>query len=182
MLNGVLEFARIEAGRVPLDEQEVPLDELLDAAIRPVRKAADEKSVTIMFGMMIERALHIDVVKMTQVLVNILSNAVKFTPSGGNVDIDADLLNDGGLVVMIRDTGRGIAVEDLERVFQPFGQVDDHLTRENDGIGLGLPIARSLTRLHGGDLVLTSDVGVGTMVEIRLPPSRVRMAAAVQAA
>jgi two-component system cell cycle sensor histidine kinase PleC len=174
MLNGVLDLARIEAGKLALDEQDVMLEELLDTVIRPWRRTADEKSVTIMLGMLVERVLHLDLGKMTQVFGNLLSNAVKFTPQGGSIDIDSDLTKDGGMVIWIRDTGQGIAPEDLERVLQPFGQLEDHLTRQNSGMGLGLPIASALVRMHGGELRLESKLGAGTTVEILLPAERVR--------
>jgi signal transduction histidine kinase len=174
MLNGVLDLARIEAGKLALDEQDVMLEELLDAAIRPSRKAAEERSVTIMCGMLVERVIRLDLGKMTQVFANLLSNAIKFTPPGGSIDIDSDLTSEGGLLIWIKDTGRGIAADDLERVLQPFGQLEDHLTRQNAGIGLGLPIASALVRMHGGELMLTSEPGVGTTVELRLPAERVR--------
>jgi two-component system, cell cycle sensor histidine kinase PleC len=174
MLNGVLDLARIEAGRLPLEEQDVALEEVLDAAIRPVRKAADEKSVAIMCGMMIGNEVRLDPTKMTQVFVNLLSNAIKFTPEGGSIEIDSDLTPSGGVSIIVRDTGKGIPAEDLTRVLEPFGQAEDHLTRQNGGIGLGLPIARALLKMHGGELYLTSEVGVGTTVEIQLPAYRVR--------
>jgi two-component system cell cycle sensor histidine kinase PleC len=182
MLNGVLDLARIEAGKLPLDEQDVTLEEVLDLAIRPSRKAAEEKSVTIMCGMLVERMIRLDLGKMTQVFTNLLSNAIKFTPQGGSVDIDSDLERDGGLVIWIRDSGQGIASDDLERVLQPFGQLEDHLTRQNNGIGLGLPIARALVRMHGGELTLESKIDIGTTVEIRLPAGRVRPIALTTAA
>ncbi len=174
MLNGVLDLARIEAGKLTLDEQEVLTEELLDAAIRPLRRVAEEKSVTIMCGMVVERALRLDLAKMTQVLGNLLSNAIKFTPEGGSIDIDSDLTPEGGLSILVRDTGQGIPPEELDRVLQPFGQVEDHLTRQNGGIGLGLPIACALVRMHGGELALTSEPNVGTTVEVSLPANRVR--------
>ena len=77
-------------------------------------------------------------------------------------------------MVSIRDTGCGIPADDLERVLEPFNQVEDHLTRENEGVGLGLPLARAMIRLHGGEPSLTSEVGVGTLVEVKLPANRLR--------
>src|SRR5579885_255364 len=179
MLNGVLELARIEAGRMQLDEQDVWLEEILDAAIRPFREAADEKSVAIVCGMMVERPLRIDPAKIAQVFTNLLSNALKFTPPGGSIEIESDLEASGHLLIRVRDTGAGIARADVERVLQPFGQIEDHLTRQNGGLGLGLPIARALVRAHAGELSLSSDLGGGTTVEIRLPAERVRPAVAV---
>ena len=181
MLNGVLDLARIEAGKLGLDEQDVMLEEMLEVAIRPLRKAAEEKSVTIMCGMLVARVLHLDLGKMTQVFTNLLSNAVKFTPQGGSIDIDSDLTQEGGLAIWIRDTGQGIASDDLERVLQPFGQLEDHLTRQNSGVGLGLPIARALVCMHGGELTLESKLDAGTTVAIRLPASRVRPLAVIAA-
>jgi len=173
MLNGLLDLSRIEAGKLSLDEQEAALEEVLNAAIRPFSAAADEKSVTIACGPSIERMLRLDLGKMTQVFTNLLSNAVKFTPEGGRIEIESVLTSDGSLSVTVRDTGQGIENEDLVRVLQPFGQLEDHLTRQNGGIGLGLPIARALVRMHGGELTLASAVGVGTTVEIHLPADRV---------
>ena len=182
MLNGVLDLARIEAGKLQLDEQDVAVAELLEAAIRPLRKSAEEKSVAIMCGMVVERPICLDPAKMGQVFVNLLSNAIKFTPEGGSIEIDTDLTNDGDLLIMVRDTGRGIPGEDIDRVLQPFGQVEDHLTRQNGGIGLGLPIARALVKMHGGDLTLASEIGIGTTVQIQLPAARVRPVIAARAA
>lgn len=173
MLNGVLDLAKIEAGRLQLDEQEVLIGEVLEAAIRPLRKTAAAKSIAIICGMLVEHPLRLDPAKITQVLVNVLSNAVKFTPEGGSIEIDSDLVGPGDLTIWVRDTGQGIPSADLQRVLQPFGQVADHLTRENGGLGLGLPIARALVKMHGGELNLESGIGQGTTVEIRLPASRI---------
>jgi signal transduction histidine kinase len=181
MLNGVLDLARIEAGKLALDEQDVSLEELLHAASRSMRTLAEEKSVAIMCGMVIERPLSVDPGKMTQVLVNLLANAIKFTPEGGSIEIDSDLTPEGDLSIFVRDTGKGIPREDLDRVLQPFGQVEDHLTRQNGGIGLGLPIAQALVKMHGGEVTLTSEVDIGTTVEVRLPAYRVRPFTAAKA-
>jgi ammonium transporter, Amt family len=173
MLNGLLDLSRIEAGKLSLDEQAVALEEVLNAALRPLREAADEKSLTITCGAIVERVLRLDLGKMTQVFSNLLSNAIKFTPEGGSIEIGSSIEADGGLSIIVRDTGQGIAHDDLVRVLQPFGQLEDHLTRENGGIGLGLPIADALVRMHGGELTLSSEIGAGTTVEIRLPAERV---------
>lgn len=178
MLNGVLDLARIEAGRLALDEQDVMVEELLDIAIRPLRRAAEEKSVSLMSGMLVERVVQLDLGKMTQALTNVLSNAIKFTPEGGSIDVDTDLNREGDILIWVRDTGPGISAEDIERVLQPFAQLEDHLTRQNTGIGLGLPVACALVRMHGGVLSLASEPGSGTTVEIRLPGARVRPLAA----
>lgn len=179
MLNGVLDLARIEAGKLELDEQEVMLEEVVEAAIRPLRAMAEDKQVAIVCGAMIGSPLWLDPAKMTQVFVNLLSNAVKFTPSGGSINIESALAA-GEFSISVCDTGVGIPANDVERVLQPFGQIEDHLTRQNGGLGLGLPIARALVRMHGGDLTLKSEIGAGTTVEVRLPANRLRRHTAAQ--
>jgi signal transduction histidine kinase len=111
-------------------------------------------------------------------MLNLLSNSVKFTEPGGRIEVDAVGDTNGFLVLSVKDTGIGIPVEQIEKVFQPFEQVADHLTRGHEGTGLGLPIAKALIELHGGELVLTSQIGVGTTARIRLPGARVRSVAA----
>ena len=112
---------------------------------------------------------------MKQVFAHLLSNAIKFNRADGSVLVSAAANPQGNLVVSIRDTGCGIPADCLEQVLEPFGQVEDHLTRENEGVGLGLPLARAMTGMHGGDLALNSEVGVGTAVEVTLPASRLRI-------
>jgi signal transduction histidine kinase len=174
MLNSLLDLSRIEAGKLNLDEQDVALEEVVNAAVKPQRRAADERSISIVCGPIVERVLSLDLGKITQVFANLLSNAIKFTPEGGTIEIATALTPDGGVSVVVKDTGQGIPSEDLERVLRPFGQLEDHLTRQNTGIGLGLPLARALVRMHGGDLTLASTIGEGTTVEVRLPADRVR--------
>ena len=87
----------------------------------------------------------------------------------------------GDLSILIEDTGAGIAAEDIERVLQPFSQSEDHLTRQTGGLGLGLPIARALVRLHDGELMLSSEIGRGTTAEVRLPAVRLRASLAAAA-
>src|SRR5215472_9702164 len=119
----------------------------------------------------------VDQTKFSQIILNVLSNSVKFTEPEGRILIGSGLDDRGDLVISIKDTGIGIPPEHLERVLSPFEQVADHLTKENEGTGLGLPIARALIELHGGDLTLSSDVGIGTTVAVRLPHERIRAVA-----
>jgi signal transduction histidine kinase len=115
--------------------------------------------------------------KFKQVLLNLLSNSVKYMKSQGHVQIDAALDDGGDLVLSIRDTGIGIPPEQIDKVLEPFEQVSDHLTWANEGTGLGLPIARGLIQLHGGELVLSSELGVGTTAFLRLPSYRIHRVA-----
>jgi signal transduction histidine kinase len=111
--------------------------------------------------------------KLKQVLLNVLSNAVKFTPAGGRVTILAEERADA-LAITIEDTGIGIAEADIAKAFEPFGQIDSKLSRKHDGTGLGLPLADAMVRQHGGKVTLHSTVGCGTSVTIALPRSRLR--------
>jgi signal transduction histidine kinase len=106
-------------------------------------------------------------------MLNLLSNGVKFTEPSGRILIGYVVDSTGDMVISIKDTGIGIPPEHLQRVLNPFEQVADHLTKENEGSGLGLPIARALMELHGGELILNSTLGVGTTVFLRLPHGRV---------
>jgi signal transduction histidine kinase len=109
-----------------------------------------------------------------QVILNLLSNAVKFTPPGGKVDVEADLQSDGTIAIAISDTGTGIADEDLQRVFENFGQGRHDVVSNDRGTGLGLPIVKGLVAAHGGSLALHSQLGSGTVVTVILPADRAR--------
>jgi len=174
IVNNVLTLARIEADKLEVDEQIASLNEVLCASIKASRPDADAKSVAIAQETDSDHLVHLDPNKMKQAFGHLLSNAVKFNAEGGAVRVSTKLLPAGDLLVSIRDTGCGIPADDLERVLEPFNQVEDHLTRENEGVGLGLPLARAMIRLHGGELTLTSEVGVGTLVDVKIPAQRLR--------
>jgi signal transduction histidine kinase len=107
-----------------------------------------------------------------QVMLNLVSNALKFTPGGGRVTVALDLPEDGTIVLSVADTGIGIAPEAIERIFQPFHQADATITRRYGGTGLGLAISRALVEAHGGKLSLESVQDRGTTVSVRLPRER----------
>jgi len=178
IVNDVLTLARIEAGKLELDEQVASLDEVLRVSLRTVADDAESKAVALKQELSADHLVHCDPSKMKQALVHLLSNAVKFNSEGGSVRVSAKRDPAGNLVVSVHDTGCGIPAEHLERVLEPFGQVEDHLTRENEGVGLGLPLARALVALHGGQLALTSELGIGTVVEITIPAQRLHQASA----
>ncbi len=114
---------------------------------------------------------------MKQILVNLVSNAVKFTPAGGRVRIKAWHSPGNGYILEVSDTGIGIPLELIPKALARFGQVDSELGRKYEGTGLGLPLTKSLVELHGGSLGLQSEVGVGTTVTVRLPGERILGAA-----
>jgi signal transduction histidine kinase len=174
IVNDVLTLARIEAGKLALDEQVASLDEVLRASVRALLPSAAAISIDIQREPDLDHLVLIDPGKIKQVFIHLLSNAVKFTPEGGRIELTSRYEPAGDLVIAVRDTGCGIPPEHLERVLEPFGQVEDHLTRENEGVGLGLPLARAMIGLHGGRLALDSILGLGTTVEILLPAARLQ--------
>ena len=178
IINGLLDLALIQAGRVDLDEQLVAVGELIQSAVRTIAPIAQEKSIRVHCKLaQASTLICVDQVRFRQVIGNILSNSVKFTEPKGHISISSRVNGGGELMISITDTGIGIPSQHLERVLSPFEQIADHLTKENEGTGLGLPIARALSELHGGNLTLSSDLGAGTTVVVRLPRERIRSAA-----
>ena len=116
--------------------------------------------------------LRADPRRLKQILITLLSNAIKFTEPGGAVTVKAWYKPDSGYVLQVIDTGIGIAVEDIPKAMARFQQVDGRLSREFDGTGLGLPLTKALVELHGGSLDLQSQLGKGTTVTVRLPADR----------
>jgi len=174
LINGILDLARIEAGKVELEEESVAVSDLIYSAVTTVRPIADKKLVVIdCRHRRTDALIRVDQTKFKQVLLNLLSNAVKFTHPRGSVVVDFGCDAQGDLVISVKDTGVGIPPEHLQKVLEPFEQVEDHLTRRNEGTGLGLPIAKALIELHGGQLVLDSQLNVGTTAKLRLPRERI---------
>jgi signal transduction histidine kinase len=110
-----------------------------------------------------------------QVLLNLLANAVKFTPGGGSIDIEASIGNSGNCIIRVSDTGIGMSEEDIRTALTPFGQVESSFSRKHQGSGLGVPLVKSLVERHGGNLDIRSQRGAGTTVSITFPPERVRV-------
>jgi len=177
IINGLLDLARIQAGRVDLDEQIVAVGQLIQSAVRTITPIAEKKSICVDCELaQASMLICVDQTKFRQIILNLLSNGVKFTEPQGRILVDSTVNKRGDLVISIKDTGIGIPPEHLERVLNPFEQVAHHLTKENEGTGLGLPIARALIELHGGDLTLRSDLGIGTTAALRLPHERIHAA------
>ena len=175
LINVILDVARIESGRFELADDAVDIGRMIRAAARQVETAARAGEIAILFEMPAALpGLRADERRLTQALQQVLSNAVKFTEVGGTVTIGAGVETDGSLFISVRDTGIGISAADLDRVFEPFTQLDSTLSRRYGGTGLGLFIARAMVTGHGGTLTLTSEAGRGTTALIRLPADRVR--------
>jgi two-component system, cell cycle sensor histidine kinase PleC len=168
VINDILDMSKIEAGRMKLDLEQLDLSKTLAESLRVVSGRAQDKN--LMLDADIESTISVvaDRRATKQIIVNLLSNAVKFTPEGGKVIVRTRLLNDR-IMLMIADTGIGIAPQSLARLGRPFEQVESQLTKTYHGSGLGLAIARSLTQLHGGSMRLRSKLGTGTVVCVTLP-------------
>jgi len=169
LINGVLNYTRVEAGAVHYAVEVVLLDEVLATCEALTAPQVRAKGLTLRHDAC-DRTLQVraDREKVQQIVLNLLSNAVKFTEPGGRVTLDCAAV-DGVVAVHVTDTGRGIAADQRERVFQPFVQVDASLTRTQEGVGLGLAISRDLARGMGGDLTVESTPGVGSTFTLTLP-------------
>jgi len=174
IINDLLDIARIEVGQETLREEPVAVAALVADCVRVVRPMADEQGLELQVGdIASDLTVLVDRTKMKQVLLNLLSNAIKNTLDGGAITVDVEPAPNAGIAFRIADTGRGIAPEDIVRVLEPFGQVDDGHQQASKGTGLGLPLARMMVELHGGRLTIQSALGVGTTVVVSLPATRV---------
>jgi signal transduction histidine kinase len=172
IINDVLDIARYEAGKLELDEEIVAVDESIRDALRLTALQAAQGEVVLAWLPVPRELPHLfcDRVRLRQMLLNILSNAVKFTPPGGRIEITTELAD--GLAIIIKDTGIGIKPKDISRVLTPFGQVASVYSRVHQGTGLGLSLTRVLIEQHGGGLTLVSAPGRGTTVRIAFPAER----------
>lgn len=174
LINDILDVSAIEAGKLELREEAVSIARLSETCLRLVGGRARKKDLKMVSDLSAELAnLVADERRVKQVMINLLSNAVKFTPRGGEVLLSAHMNAQGGMVVAVKDTGIGIAAEDIPKVLSPFGQVDSSLAREYEGTGLGLHLARTLMEMHGGALAIESEPGVGTTVRCSFPAERI---------
>jgi PAS domain S-box-containing protein len=174
LINDVLDLSKIEADRMVLDEETVDLSSVVATCIRMSRTQATRGGVSLVADIDPKASLvRGEQRRLMQVVLNLISNAVKYTRQGGSVTVATRMACDGSLELIVRDTGCGIAERDLAVVMQPFGQIDNPYNRINQGTGLGLPLARRLVELHDGALLLESKVGVGTTATVMLPADRV---------
>ncbi|MEQ8356975.1 MAG: ATP-binding protein [Kiloniellaceae bacterium] len=170
LINDLLDLSKIEAGKLELWEETTDLAKVFERCRIFVAELAQHKGVTLSIADAGELPhLKCDHRKLKQVLVNLLANAVKFTPAGGRVELEAKTDGAEGIDIRVSDNGVGIASDDLDTVMAPFGQAREAMVRGDEGTGLGLPLAKALVELHGGSLELQSRQGEGTTVTVRLP-------------
>jgi signal transduction histidine kinase len=172
LVNDVLDFSKIDAGHLTLQEDQIDIGETLSTSLRMIEGQAANTGVTleqeIAHDLPILRA---DERRVRQILLNLLSNAVKFTQRGGRVRLIA-FTDDNEFIVQVSDTGIGMAKEDIPRALERFGQLDSDLNRKYEGTGLGLPLTKKLAELHGGRLEIESELCVGTKVTVAFPGDR----------
>ena len=171
LINDLLDIAKIGAGKMELELTKVNVEEVCQASLRFVMEQAQKQKINLKLVMDNQSVmLTADERRLKQILVNLLSNAVKFTPDGGSVTLETKCdLESESLMFSVRDTGIGIATEDLKRLFSPFTQLDSKLSRQYAGTGLGLTLVMKLVELHGGSVAVESEIGKGSCFTIRIP-------------
>ncbi len=173
LINDILDATRIENGSIALVDQGIDPAELVEIVVKMCREQAESADVTLIARLVDGIELRADVTRTRQVILNLLTNAIKFSPPGGIVNLELVRTRENHLALLIRDGGIGIRPQDLARIFEPFVQAEDGMSRRFGGIGLGLSIARKIARLHGGDVTIESHYGTGTTARLEMPASRV---------
>jgi signal transduction histidine kinase len=173
VINDILDLSKIDAGKLELSEEQVDLGEVVAVCARMVKGQMDEKRIVFAYEPPATTiSVLADELKLKQVLINLLSNAAKFTPEGGRVALAAGVESSGAVIITVADNGIGIAPEDLAKVFTPFTQLNARVSRKYPGTGLGLPLSKALVELHGGALTVQSAPGEGSTFTVRFPPCR----------
>ncbi len=176
LINDLLNISRIEFGKVKPEFDRIELDKIIRSGMEIILAGAQKKGIDLDFvSSTVDVTLYADPHHVTQILINLLTNAIKFTPKKGTVNIETNVTHEGNLEVIIADTGMGIPRGDIPRMLEPFGQVADSWTRNHDGVGLGLAICDELMRLHDGELKIDSIKGVGTAATIVFPAKNWRI-------
>ena len=177
LINDVLDLSKVEAGKLEMHEEAVDIEAVVATSLQTVAEPAAAGKVALSAELAKDLPLvRADERMVTQILLNLLSNAVKFTAEGGRVTVRAGLDGNGGMALVVADTGIGIRKEDIATVLTPFDQIDSSLGRKHKGVGLGLPLAKALAEMHGGKLALDSEAGIGTTITVRFPAERVVVA------
>ena len=173
IINDILDISKAEAGKLQLEEEPIDPVEALNRTMRMFRQRASELGVDLTFRVRDDIPwLIADPRLFNQVAINLTSNALKFTPEDGNVWVELSFDAAGDMVLSVKDTGIGIKASDKERIFEPFVQVEDAMSRTQQGTGLGLPLVRKIMSLHGGRIEIDSTVGEGTTAYAIFPKSR----------
>jgi len=178
LVNDILDLSKIEAGKFDLEETEFDLSDVINESLRIARAWPKAEHLTMVSEVTAGSVkIHADARTFKQILLNLLSNATKFTPPGGKVQIAATVNSNGDGVIKIIDTGYGIPEKDLSSILEPFNQLRRPAGLQQEGTGLGLSLVKSMIEMHGGTISIESRVGDGTTVTISLPAERILPAA-----
>lgn len=170
LINNILDISKIEANELKPVPELVAVDDLVRDSLRLVRQKAQETDIALRAeGLDAGLTVYVDPLHFKQILLNLLSNGIKFTPRGGDVSVSCAALPPDHIEIEVSDTGIGIARKELSRVFEPFARIDNAMVRSREGTGLGLALVKSYVELNGGTVELTSARGKGTTVRVRLP-------------
>jgi signal transduction histidine kinase len=178
IIDDLLDLSRLEHGKLDIRSESVEAATIVEACTRLVDGKAREARVRLISELP-KTPLHLeaDSLRLKQILINLLTNAVKYTPQGGRVTIGVSAQQNGDVLFDVADTGIGMTAHEIEIALQPFGQVENAMTRHHQGTGLGLPLAKGLVELHGGRLTIESTPKVGTRVAVTFPAAQRRTAA-----
>ncbi|RMF13138.1 MAG: hypothetical protein D6757_08525 [Alphaproteobacteria bacterium] len=173
VINDVLDLSRVEAGRMELQEERVALSDVVTAAVDLIETEVARRGQQLEIAHRQEDlAIRADRRILRQILLNLLSNATKFTPTGGRIRVETGLSDEGEPIIAVIDNGHGMDEKEIALALEPFGQVQSVMSRNHEGTGLGLALVRTFAELHGGRFVLTSRKGEGTRAEVRFPADR----------
>jgi len=170
LINSILDISKIQAGKLEVDLFPITFGPVLESCLTLTQAKAKEKNITISHSVQPNLPmLMADGLRLKQILINLLSNAVKFTPDWGKVDIEVAVQDEQFVAITVNDNGPGMSPEDILTALRPFGQIKTGLNNTSDGTGLGLPIAKALAKLHGGDLLIRSAKGLGSSITLLIP-------------
>ncbi|MDQ7030077.1 MAG: hybrid sensor histidine kinase/response regulator [Ardenticatenia bacterium] len=170
LVENILDMSKIESGKLELNMQPFDVEEAVQEVHVLLKPMADRKEIKVRLRIDPNlKTVVADRLRFKQILYNLMSNAIKFTPNGGRVDVTLERLPDGWIQLTVRDTGIGIPKDHLETIFERFRQLDSSFSREWEGTGLGLSLTREFVRLHGGKIEVQSEVGKGSIFTVLLP-------------
>jgi signal transduction histidine kinase len=174
IINDVLDLSKIEAGKMSLDSaNQFELTPAVRAALAMVAGLGEKYGIRMVVGLSEDGMRLVAVERMVrQIVINLVGNAIKFTPEGGTVHIESGPAPDGRYALVVRDSGIGMTEKEIANALVPFGQNSTKMSAKHDGTGLGLPLAKAMLELHGGSLTIASRPALGTTVTLHFPPER----------
>jgi len=168
LINDILDISKIEAGKVKLTIEKFEIAEVINDVVSSVLPLAKDKGLELIYDIPKGIVLNSDKRRIKQILMNLASNAIKFTDQG-NVKIEVKLLNNKDLEVNVSDSGIGMKKEDVDKLFQPFQQIDMSSTKSHEGTGLGLYLSKKILELLHGDISIKSQLGIGSVFKFIVP-------------